>query len=453
MYAIYSDDNLIYSPGSASSLGYSLSSPKLTTEINKAGSLEFTIPSTNPNYGKLAKLKSIIRIEQDGTEIWRGRVLNDEKDFYNNKTVFCEGELAFLNDAVVPPYDYSSGITLRNYFTTMLSYYTNNCSEYRMIRAGNVTAADPNVTITAKAEDYSDVMTELSINLAGSMGGYFQLRRSGDVGYLDYLDSLDHISDQKIVFGRNLLDLTEYVDASEVYTYIIPLGKKNDSGVRVDISSVNGGVNYLASSVGEQTFGRITKAVAWDDVTDPSTLKTLGQNLLDEVIQMATSIEISALDLQLLGVDVSRLQIGEFVPVSSPPHGIDANFLCSKIVLDLQEPERSQYTFGLVFSALTDKQVADAKQSENAYQTAKDTSNAYNSLRTEVYENYVSSSRFEAFQSEVEEQFAAIGEITPENYLTTEEAERTYATIQALEVLEGRVSLLEEKVNSQGGTE
>ena len=59
MYAIYADDDLVYSPGAASSLGYSASTAKITTEINKAGSLEFTIPPTNPSYSKMSKLKMV----------------------------------------------------------------------------------------------------------------------------------------------------------------------------------------------------------------------------------------------------------------------------------------------------------------------------------------------------------------------------------------------------------
>lgn len=48
MYAIYADDELLYAPDMAN-LGYIVTDAQLTTEINKAGSLEFTIPVTNPN--------------------------------------------------------------------------------------------------------------------------------------------------------------------------------------------------------------------------------------------------------------------------------------------------------------------------------------------------------------------------------------------------------------------
>ena len=440
MYAIYADDDLVYSSGAASSLGYSASTAKITTEINKAGSLEFTIPPTNPSYSKMSKLKTIFRVEQDGIEIWRGRLLNDEKDFYNSKENFCEGELAFLNDAVVPPYNYSSGVSLQSYFRTIVGYYTNNCSDYRKIVAGTITAADPSLTtIRMKSDDYSDVMTELMDKLVGSIGGYLRLRHQNGTSYLDYLDTVEETSDQEIIFGKNLLDLTEYVDASDVYTYMIPLGKKDDKGNRVDITSVNGGKNYIYSSTGENLFGRITRAVAWDDITDPATLKSNGQKLLSSVIEMATTIEISAIDLKLLGVDVDRLEVGKFVHVQSPPHGIDSNFLCSKIVLDLLEPDRSEYTFGLVFTALTDKQISTNKLSENSYKTAQSTSDEYSNLRTEVYKNYTSSAEFDAFKAEVEQSFQEIGDFNPETYLTVLDAQATYATSAEFDAFKAEV--------------
>ena len=145
------------------------------------------------------------------------------------------------------------------------------------------------------------------------------------------------------------------------------------------------------------------------------------------------------------------------MPVQSPPHGIDSNFLCSKIDLDLQKPSRSRYTFGLVFSALTDKQIANSKKSDNAYETAQSTSEEYNSLRTEVYEKYVSNAEFENFQGEVNQKFEDLGALNPEDYATKEDleglsdiyltqtiAELTYATIEEFKALEERVKNLED---------
>ena len=86
MYTIYADGQLLYSPTEAEE-GYAVFDPKLTMELNKAGSLEFTMPPSNVMYDQLQKLKTYVTVEQDGTEIWRGRVLHDEKDFYLNDAI------------------------------------------------------------------------------------------------------------------------------------------------------------------------------------------------------------------------------------------------------------------------------------------------------------------------------------------------------------------------------
>lgn len=348
MFVILSDGNTVYAPTLTES-GYIVTSPKLTKEVNKAGSLEFTLPATNPSYSDYSKMKSLITVEEDETEIWRGRISNDERDFYQNKAIFAEGELAFLNDVPYPPYDYSNdGVTIQTYLSTLLNYYNKNCSSYRKILLGTVSGALSTQLITAKSEEWSNILNDISKNVISQFGGYIVTRRdkSSNVTYLDYYNNQSNLSLQEIRFGENLLDLTESVDASEVYTQIIPLGKANQNGKRVDISSVNNGSNMLRSTTGVNLFGIITKVVTFDDVESPSELKTLGQNQLDQAIAEATIIEISAADLHRVGVDTDAIDAGQYVRVVSPPHGIDDHFLCTKIEIDLTNPENSRYTFG-----------------------------------------------------------------------------------------------------------
>lgn len=402
MYAIYADGNPIYAPNIVNQ-GYAISNPKMTIELNKAGSLDFIIPPTNPMYGSLQKLKSIITIEQDGVEIWRGRVLNDEADFYKNKTIFCEGELAFLNDGVVPPYDYSTGTTVETYFDFLVGCYSSKCSDYRKILAGTVSDSLKNIEISVKSEEYTVVLTELTSKLIGAIGGYLKIRRENGISYLDYVDSFSQVSSQVIQFGKNLIDLEEYIDASEVYTYMIPLGKKNEDGSRIDITSVNNNVNYIYSETGESLFGKIFRPIVWEDIEDPQTLKEQAEMLLEQAIEMAITITISAVDMHLLDVDTDAIDISEFIPVVSVPHGINSNFLCSKIVLNLMDPSQTEYTLGLVFSALTDKQVSSLKMSSDAYTVSQETADAYNAFQAEAYKNYVSTATFTAFKGETEE--------------------------------------------------
>ena len=55
--------------------------------LNKTGSLKFSIAPTHPYYDKIKKHKSVITLYQDKKIIFRGRVLNDDVDFYNIKYV------------------------------------------------------------------------------------------------------------------------------------------------------------------------------------------------------------------------------------------------------------------------------------------------------------------------------------------------------------------------------
>lgn len=449
MYTIKSDGTVIYAPN-VTNQGYNVSIPKLTIEINRAGSLEFTIPPSNPAYNAYSKLKSVITVEQDGQEIWRGRVLDDTKDFYNNKKITCEGELAFLNDVLIRPSEYTGVTGLHNIFRMLINKYSSVASSYRDIKPGNITVPDVS-DMSVSIKNPSNVMTELGDQLLSSVGGYLVLRRSNGVSYLDYIDDFDNISDQTIRFGENLLDIEEFIDASEVYTILIPYGKQDENGNRVDITSVNNGADWIQSDQGIELFGKIEQAVAWDDISDPSQLLTAAQALMSEVIEMATTITIKAIDLHLLGINTDMIRIGQFVPVVSVPHGIDAQFLCSKIVLDLMDPSNNEYSLGMIFNALTDQQVSANKQSANAYESAKTTSEGLNALRNETYENYVTTAEFNSEVGELQEAIKSITAPDLSGYATKEDLEDyakttdlgSYVTQTAFDQLEQRVQELE----------
>lgn len=371
MYVIYSDGSPIYSPNLISH-GYAITSGKITKELNKAGSLEFIIPPTNPMYSGFSKLKSIITVEDYGEEIWRGRVLDETIDFYKNKKVLCEGELAFLNDVLIQPHS-ATNFSPKQYFKNVMSIYKANCSDYRMIEEGEfvISDEDEDATISMNSSEYSDALSCLEQNLVGQLEGYLILTRSEGKTYLNYYDKLDdRVSDQVIEFGKTLINFEEYINAAEVYTYLIPLGDRSSGDNRVNISSVNGGKNYIYSAEAEALFGKIWKANVFDGVTSPSKLLSKGKKELEKIIEAATTITINAVDLKDLGVDVSRIDIGWNVKVISIPHNVSSNALCSKIVLDLADRANNEYTLGMDLKTLSDRQSAAFKKSNQSYQIA-----------------------------------------------------------------------------------
>lgn len=416
MYYIYVDDALLYSP-TLSKDGYGVLKPKVTTELNKNGSLTFTLPPTNVMYNSINKLKSTLVVKQNNDEIFRGRVLNDEKDFYNRKQVYCEGELSFLVDSIVRPYSYYGSV--QQLFTQYINNHNSQVDSDRQFRVGVVTVGSGN--ISESSNDYPKSHDEIFDKLVNSLGGYVRSRLSGGVRYIDYIKDYGDTSDQVIEFGRNLIDISEYINAENVFTVLIPLGatqkgSESNDGVssRINISSVNGGRDYIEDADAVKLFGRIWKKNEWDDVTSPSALLQKGKEYLKSGIEMAVSLSVKAVDLSLMDVNCSSIKIGQNVRVLSKPHGLDKYFLCSKVILDLEDPGNSEYTFGVSFTSLTSKQVDSNKQAKSSFVVAQSAAQSANvaankaneaannadNVISQIPSNYVSTESFNRYMEE-----------------------------------------------------
>lgn len=363
MYTIYADGQLIYAPNLIED-GYSVLSPKLTAELNKAGSLEFALPPTNPMYDGIQKMKSVLTAHQDGKEIFRSRCLNHEKDFYRRKKIYCEGDLAFLLDSVQRPYSFQGDVP--ELFRQFISNHNEQVDAFKRFVAGEITVTDANGYINREDKTYPNTLDEINSALIDTHGGYIRTRLDTDgVRYVDLLADYNSVSSQVIEFGVNLLDITEYIKADDVFTVLIPLGAEVD-GARLTIKSVNDGKDYIQNDAAISLFGRICKVETWDDVTEAKNLLSKGKAFLDAGIEMAVSLSIKAVDLHLIDVDTEQIRLGDRVRVISKPHGLDSYFLCSKIVLDLVSPDQSEYTFGASFKTLTEHQIRSTRQSSLA---------------------------------------------------------------------------------------
>ena len=152
---------------------------------------------------------------------------------------------------------------------------------------------------------------------------------------------------------------------------------------RTDIKSVNAGKDYLESPEGIKLFGRISKAVVWDDVTVPANLKTKAQQALDEAVAMAITLEVQAVDASLLKFDVDHFRLGDYVEVVSPPHGLDTMLRLSKFSIPLDKPQDANYTFGAAFSAMTEQQVAQQREAYRVADTVRSMNVTVNEITPE----------------------------------------------------------------------
>lgn len=440
MYEIYADGKILYNP--MLSDRYPVISPKCTKEVNKAGSLDFTLPPSHPLYGKLQKLKTYVEVRRDGDIIWKGRILNDENDFYNRKSTYAEGCLSFLIDGTQRPYKFSG--TVEELFDFYLNSYNQQVESWQRIKKGTVDIASRDARIAKESKEYPDTLTEITDQLVNSgIDGYLVPSYEDDkfAFTLSYLEEPGKVSSQVIRFGENMLDFSEYIDASNVFTVLIPLGAQVETedgsdGDLLTIASVNDGKDYIENEEAINLFGRIVRTYKWDEETNPNNLKSNGEALLNSNVSMSVTLTISAVDLRLLGVNVDALECGDRVRVVSPPHGVDAYFLCSKIVLDLASPDNSQYTFGVGFTAMTDKQVAQQKAANQAYTIAGGAMSTVSNINIKIDSEYVSKLQFDNFQQQVNNNFNVLGADVKEiqnDYVTKTEYNELLARVEALE--------------------
>lgn len=380
MYKIYADGKLLHAPHLVLD-GCGVFSPKLTEELNKAGSLDYTMPPNNSLYDSVSKLKTIITVHQHDQEIFRGRVLYDEKDFYKQKKTTCEGELNFLLDSKQRPYTYSG--TASDLFKQFIANHNARVEADKQFTVGEITATSAGTTIYAENKEYPSTLDEINTQLINNLGGYLKIRGAGNTRYIDWLEEYGNVSTQTIEFGVNLLDITEYISAEDIYTVLIPLGKSrqdeegNDLG-RINISSVNGGKDYIENATAISLFGRIEEKITWDEVEDAESLKKIGETTLSENIEMAVTLTVKAVDLHTLNVDVERIGLGDSVRVISIPHGLDKYFKCTKITHDMTNPDQTEYVFGVNYTALTDMQAGREKNINEAVAVVQSSKNAIN---------------------------------------------------------------------------
>ena len=347
MYSIYADGACIYSDVFALE-SMKVLNPKLVLEDNGAGSLSMKLPPMNVGYSSIVRMITDISVQKDREEIWAGRVLSESKDFWNNRDLYCEGEMAFFNDSSQPPAEYS-GLSVRAYLERLIAVHNSKVTPNRRFTLGAVTVVDKN--FPTYYTNYEKTMAILNA-LVEQYGGHLRVRKVNGVRYLDYLAEYPDTCSQVIQFGSNLIDFTRKWDSTEFATVIVPLGNRlDDSPIEaldayLTVESVNQGSMYVQSNEAVAAYGWIEKTVTWDEVSDPAVLLEKAKTYLTDLQFDNLELELSALDLHYLDVNTEAVKLLDEIRVISRPHGLDRMFPVKKLEIPLDNPEQTQFTLG-----------------------------------------------------------------------------------------------------------
>ena len=303
-YKIFCDDYILYD----SDLNeFQLGNPVLKQELNMVDELSFTIYPNHPYFNNISKLSSIIKVFRNDNLLFKGRVINSELGFRNEKKIVCEGVLAFLLDTIIRPFDFPNdeqfsdfdpdeNNAIEYFLNWILSCHNSQTKDFQKIQLGNVTVTDPNNYLSRSSIEYLSSWEVINSRLLKNYGGYLVIRDENRINYLDYLEDFTHdgtksgnklVCTQKIEFSKNLIDLTEEINGADIKTGIIPLGARleDENGNQTDkyltIESLpdcelSPGIiktgDHILNTNFAKNYGVIYEVVKWEDVKVPENL-------------------------------------------------------------------------------------------------------------------------------------------------------------------------------------
>ena len=341
MFVGYVDNQLLFATSQPQ--GKEIVSGTLTDEINSVSALEFTLPPSNDAAGQITPHASIIRLESDGAEIFRGTASSVSKNFRGDTVVSCDGMIALMADVIVEP-DAVSGINTKYYVNSLITSYNNGVSDNRHISAGVI---DEFGTFTADHSQECKSVFELLKEVLSIKGGYVWASYVGGNVCINYTSTIGRRNSQQIAFGSNLVNIEDQLEVGTLVTRVWPIGNEG-----LTIASVIDGKTYLQNEEVELRYGRVDKTIQFDS-DDPSVVKSYGQAYLTRYAAMNNTITLTAIDLHNLDKTISSFEVGDAVRVLSPPHGIDAEMVVNSVSTDLIQLSNSRITLGAKKGSIT----------------------------------------------------------------------------------------------------
>ena len=368
MIEVYADGALVYDSRLDT---HSLLGLSYTGGLNKSGTATIAMPPDHPSYDAFTGYRTVVEIFKNERLEFRGRALYPEDDFYKQRTITCEGERGFFQDAVMRPYIYQDGPAA--IFADVIGLYNAQVEAFKQFVVGEVTVVDQNNYIrleSSKAEQVADTIDKL----VERCGGYivFTTNPEGQ-RVVNWYAELGYRSSQPIEFGSNLTDFTRSDGNTDLATVIVPYGALLEDGTRVTIESVNDGLDFIQDYDAVALRGVIAKPVYWDDVTEPANLLAKAQEYLASSRNLITSLTLTAVDLSDLDLSIDTFQVGDLIRVRSKPHGVDDDFLLRERTVDLLDPSGGSVTLGKESASLTGMDVAGDRQSNTNLQQVEST--------------------------------------------------------------------------------
>lgn len=349
-----------------------LQSGQIVKSINEIDTFTFSMLPSNAGFDKINEFTTLVNVYNTNKSRYEfmGRVLYQQSEMGDDgmltKTVTCESLFGYLCDSQ-QTYVATKNWTVTGLLKALIICHNSQVEEYKRFNIGTVTATDANDNLYLGIER-QNTWDAIKSNLIDKIGGELQYRVVNDHIYIDYSDAIGEEKETEIALSYNMKSITREKNPSEYITRLIPLGAKlsDETEERLDITSVNDGLNYIDDAEGIAAYGIHVGIQEWDDVTKASNLLTKAQNWLADHNRVRVKYSISALDLSLLGLAIDDFIIGNSHPIKNALLGIDDTARIIKQTINVCNEVESTIEVGDNLKTLSDITREQNKSNANA---------------------------------------------------------------------------------------
>lgn len=350
----------------------------LTEEENVASKLECKVYADDESFGNIFPgLTDVIAYDTALNEVvFEGTVYSSKPTAdqtgapYNN--IICNHLLSRLGTANVVGFEDASG-NLKTMVGRILDIYNSTAlDQYKIyLGTGPSTGGHPEVVHIFSANCF-DAITQLVVEDAG---WEFRARYDSGKWYLDIANDFGEFDGTtELISGVNMLNISKTVDASELYTRIIPIGGASyipsdhinpvmstltsSEGMPLTLykySLVNPDKIFVENASLETKYPILAKVVQYDDITatDDTDFATAQAALYNRAVADAARLtdiveayETTAIDLARAGYNYDFIRVGTMYHIVNNKLDIDTYLKVSSKKTDYSNPAKCDLTFG-----------------------------------------------------------------------------------------------------------
>lgn len=346
--------------------------------VSEPGSLTCDVPPTNPLSGTFEcydPSREVV-LEEDGEEVFRGRITSVKPSVDGTERLTCEGQLAYLSDSLVRPYgtyaDESKGwkVTPSRSLREVAAFYVDEHSRHSdgtqafRVRKNEL----PDTQVTRSSTQWPKTMAEIEDKVLS--GGYQVVAGHDGLGrYVDFLAEGCGDNPQVVEFGETITQFSDVTEAEDLVTCVVPYASYQDGKrtVQLTLDGVEDGefgsgfhvaADAIMSNEGVRQHGVVCVRRSFDGAKTPAQLAARAAEWLSGAHSLVESVSVSAVDLHKLDPTIPPVRLGQWVRVKARPFGVDERLMCMQVRIDPLSPDGCTYQLGATRRTLTHQQVA-----------------------------------------------------------------------------------------------